>query len=444
MLPHLLTIWIGKILLLLGRIRGGGSSLPGLVVEKLQPNFIQKIDQYFDRIIVVTGTNGKTTTTKMLKDILQNDGKDVVTNSTGSNMPRGIITSVISAMNWSGGLKAEVGLFETDEGFTTQICQELNPDILAILNLHRDQLDRYGELDRITGLLKTAAKSAKSTVVNFDDLKLKEAFKDDEDIISLAAAAEVRNLVPSDDLLHSHKQAEINQDTAKPPDYPADVLITLVKSIDQGQEITLKLKNPDQDKGKDANKTDTSTLKLKTNLEGVFNSYNIAAAVAAANSLGVSEKAIKQAVADFQPAFGRSEAVQVDGKELKIILVKNPSGFNQAIASFLNKEPLPTLIIINDNYADGRDISWLWDVDIESWQAALEGKVIVSGIRAHDMALRLQYADIEATIEPDIKRAVAKFIEIIPEGGRGNIVPTYTAMLETRKALRRKASLSHW
>ncbi|MEX0934677.1 MAG: MurT ligase domain-containing protein, partial [Candidatus Saccharimonadales bacterium] len=420
MLPRLLVIWVGKILIFLGRIKGGGSSLPGLVVEKLQPNFIQYIPSYFDKIIVVTGTNGKTTTTKVLRDILQEESDSVVSNQSGSNMPRGIITSVISAMDWTGKLQAKVGLFEVDEGFTTYICKELEPEVLAILNLHRDQLDRYGELDRIINMLYQAAKSSKFVVVNVDDLRLRDAFREFDNTTSVSALLKVRMQVPNDDQLH----ASTFNTVKKEEDYPADIIIKGVNEHDDGQEVSLNIRGVG--------------FKVKTKLQGVFNAYNVAVAIAIASDLGAGKDVIKNAIADFEPAFGRSEVIKLKDKDIKMLLVKNPSGFNQTIAGFLNKQALPTLIIINDNYADSRDVSWLWDVDIEGWSNAASSKIIVSGTRAHDMALRLQYADIEYIIEPDIKKAIIELTNLIPRGGTGNIVPTYTAMLKSRKLLKSK------
>lgn len=426
MLPHLLAIWVGKILILLGRLKGGSSSLPGLVVEKLYPNFIQHIPSYFDKIIVVTGTNGKTTTTKLLRNILHEEFDLVVSNQSGSNMPRGIITSVISSMSWTGKLHAKIGLFEVDEGFTTYMCKELEPEVLAILNLHRDQLDRYGEVDRIINMLSKAAESSKSVLVNFDDPKLKSAFIQFDNITSLSASSKVRRLVPNDDQLHKSTSATIDNEK----DYPADIFIKYVNGYNHGQEIKIDIRCVD--------------IKIKTKLQGVFNAYNIAVAVAIASDLGVNKDTINNVVANFEPAFGRSEIVKLKDKYIKILLVKNPSGFNQIIVSFLNQQPLPTLIIINDNYADGRDVSWLWDVDIENWHNIDSGKIITSGTRAYDMALRLQYANIECVVEPDIKKAIAKLISLTPKNGTSNIVPTYTAMLKSRKLLKNKAKLKAW
>lgn len=419
------AIFIGKIVVYLSRLRGGGSSLPGLIAEKIYPSLVSSFRQHLRLVVLVTGTNGKTTTTKMLREILRSKFSNIVHNEAGSNMSRGVVSAVISSMSWSGKLEADVGLFEVDEGFIARLSRELEPDALVVLNLHRDQLDRYGELERIKQFIEDAASHAKSTVLNVDDSRLEELSNKITPLIKVAATREVRKLVPSDDELGQRGESLYHKDHED-----ADVYIDKVAGTKNGiqhAEITIN----------------GEVQKVSLQIPGVFNVYNAAMALGTSEILEVDTSSALTALATVKPAFGRTERVVVGDKTLQILLVKNPSGFNQVIMNFLNLDNRPVLIAVNDNYADGRDVSWLWDVDIENWSVA-DTRIITTGTRGYDMALRLQYADIESYTEQDLSLAVEDFIDMIPEGGEGYIVPTYTAMLAIRKILRNKASLKDW
>lgn len=421
---RLLLIWIGKSLALLMRLRGGGSALPGYVVERLSPKFIHTLRPHFEQIVLVTGTNGKTTTTKMLQKILCCKYDQVIHNQAGSNMSRGVISAVLDAMDWRGNLQAEVGLFEIDEGFAVLLAEALQPDVFTILNLHRDQLDRYGELERVVTMLHQAAELATQTIINYDEPRLKELSNTLEQVSGVAAARKVRARVPHDDALYLDTPDEGEEYRE------AKVFVEQVTSKRSRQQLKLKIDGQMQE----------ATLRIP----GVFNAYNAAMAVATGLALGVSAEDATRALARVRPAFGRTEEIELGDKTLQLLLVKNPSGFNQVVASFLQDSDIPVLIAINDNYADGRDVSWLWDVTIEQWQPEPSQTVITSGTRGYDMALRLQYAEIESSCELEITRAIDQLLEAIPEGGRGYIIPTYTAMLEVRKVLSRHTELGEW
>lgn len=418
---RIVIIWIGKFLQLLTRMRGGGSAFPGLVVERLYPEFIQTLHPHFSQVVLVTGTNGKTTTTKMLREILHSKYDNIVHNQAGSNMSRGVISSALEAMDWRGRLRADVGLFEVDEGYATKIAAMLRPDIFVALNLHRDQLDRYGELERINELLTEAAQHAKHTVLNYDDTRLRSLMDNLVSFSGVSGSQEIQSQVPSDDRLGRSEETERKEATNDP-----EIFIESAEFIDGRQSAKLRIGGEEHE------------LSLK--IPGVFNIYNAAVALEAGLQLGVDTEKALEILSTVEPAFGRSEEVRIDGKTLQLLLVKNPSGFNQVIMNFLNPRPEPVLFVINDNFADGRDVSWLWDVDIESLDMGGE-PVLTSGTRGYDMCLRLQYADIEAATDPDIKEAIDRLIEQIPEGGRGYIVPTYTAMLSIRKQLKKFADM---
>ncbi|MEX0749122.1 MAG: MurT ligase domain-containing protein [Candidatus Saccharimonadales bacterium] len=420
---RLLVIWIGKTVLVLSRLRRGGSALPGLVVERLYPKFIHSLRPHFQTVILVTGTNGKTTTTKMLQEILRCKYNTIVHNQAGSNMSRGIISATLAALDWRGELSAEVGLFEVDEGFAAHLSTALQPEVMVVLNLHRDQLDRYGELERVADLLVEAAAHAKHTVINYDDPRLRNSFQLDS-VSGAAAASNVREQVPSDEALYL-------DDEPTEPDYTAaEVFIEDNANQDAAQAVSFRINQ--------------RSYSASLQIPGVFNIYNAALALAVSELLEIDTARAVAALGEVKPAFGRTEEITIGDKTLQILLVKNPSGFNQVIASFLSVEPLPTMIAINDNYADGRDVSWLWDVRIESWAEADTQPIITSGSRGYDMALRLQYADIPSRAMPSLRAALDELLAEVPPGGRGYIVPTYTAMLELRKLIGRRTEIGAW
>lgn len=374
----------------------------------------------FGMTVLVAGTNGKTTTTKMIRHILEANGKTVINNSAGSNMPRGIISAILEHTDWRGRMEADVGLFEIDEGFIGKVAEAARPEAIVVLNLLRDQLDRYGELDRTTQLIADALPHANTAVLNADDPRVAGLDGHAARSVFFGAEPHIREQVPHDDALHRKQQqtpSEIAQDiTTK---------VVSAEQTDTGQQISLGVKD--------------ETWGIPLRLSGFFNAYNAAAAVALASTLGIAKETATGALERVTPAFGRSERITVGDKQIVLLLVKNPAGFNHIISTYLTgSEDTPTLIAINDNYADGRDVSWLWDVDIEQLSETRR-HIITGGIRGYDMALRLQYAEIPSETERDYQEAIDILLERIPEGGEGHIVPTYTAMYQLRKLLMERA-----
>lgn len=414
-------VWLGKALVFVTRLRGGGSALPGLVVERLDARFVQRCADSFEDVVLVAGTNGKTTTTKMIRRIFEDNGRSVVNNAAGSNMPRGVISSLLTAMDWRGNIAADTGLFEVDEGFITGVAEALRPQAIVVLNLLRDQLDRYGELDRTAQLISDSLPWAEHAVLNGDDPRVAALGEQANGVIVFGAADDIRARVPSDDALYQGGDAGIGEAADKV------VEVVAVNPVDAGQEITVRVEE--------------TTYTAHLQMAGVFNAYNGAAALAVAYGFGIDMASAARSLAGVSPAFGRSEHIRIGDKTVTLLLVKNPAGFNQIIDTYLRGEPdAPALLAINDNYADGRDVSWLWDVNMERLSGD-KRRLIASGIRAHDMALRLQYAELEAEPIVDCDEALERLVASVPDGGHGFIVPTYTAMRTLRKLLRQYASL---
>lgn len=422
----ILAVWLGKAIILVSRwVGNAGSALPGLIVERFYPDFISKASQHLsDGAVMVTGTNGKTTTNKLLAGIARSQGTKVLTNRAGGNLSRGIASAFLDHLNWRGQLDSTLGLFEVDEAFVGPVAAKLKPRYLVVLNLMRDQLDRYGELDRTAELIAKGIPHSQGAILNADDpLVSKLAKARPKNRLTLFGATDAINKqLPHDGLLHG---ASSNAKHKKTPQ--AAFKLTHITKTPNGQKVSISYQG--------------RSFHGRTKLPGVFNAYNVLAALAAATRLGYEPAAVLASIQDIEPAFGRSELIKIGGKSIQLLLVKNPSGFNQIIKTFLaSQNNSPVLIAINDNFADGRDVSWLWDVDFESIRAR-NHQIIASGLRSYDMALRLKYAGVLSDTITDPKHALTELLKRTKAGETAYIVPTYTAMLNLRRILKKPAGL---
>ncbi len=420
---------IGKLLLRVLRLSGrSGSALPGLIVEKLSPNYLRKMAKRLPGgVVLVTGTNGKTTTTKLLAGILEAHKTKVLVNRSGSNMSRGIAAAFIEQSSWLAGVRADVGLFEVDEAFVGDVAAKTKPKVLVVLNLLRDQLDRYGELDRTASLIKKGIVHAKTTVLNADDSLVRDLAKanDKMQVKYFGATPKLQQDLPDDASLFNKAGRSI--DRILPFARHLDLVLDKAEATKTGQSIVLK------HQGK--------SYPAQLQLPGLYNAYNATAAALVANCVGVPFESITRSMASVKPAFGRSEVINSHGKRLELLLVKNPSGFNQIITTFLTTEKnLSLLLCINDNFADGRDVSWLWDVNFEQLKN-MKHSILVSGMRANDLAVRLKYAEVECSVEQNLSQAINVFSRSVAENQIGYVIPTYTAMLKIRSLLAKEDSI---
>lgn len=414
-----ILIIIGKIIQAISRLKGGGSALPGLVMEKIDPNFISNMLKGLKYgVVVISGTNGKTTTTKMVVELLESQGLNVFSNKTGSNFVRGVGAAIISEANWSGKLEADIAVLELDEAHATHFVKLIQPRYSLLLNVMRDQLDRFGEIDYTAKLLHKIGKNTSGSVVlnaNDNFLGKKEFSKDFSKVVKFGFNQKLADFFPNDDDIHLKNSKKSRRKIS------ANVLLE-----DFSNNIA---------KISWGGKTDEFKLKIG----GIHNILNLTAAIALveeilnAEKLKIDRQKMICAAEEIQPAFGRGEKIKVNGKEIEIILVKNPAGFRINLQNF-KPEDFETMIAINDNYADGRDMSWLWDVDFSALKHA--GVQAISGSRAYDMALRLFHDDVEFeedNINCNIAESVVDFIKKSEKDKR--IYATYTAMLEIRKEL---------
>jgi UDP-N-acetylmuramyl tripeptide synthase len=403
----------GRVSRLLGR---GGSALPGLIAERLDPRAIERLAAPVRRgVIVVTGTNGKTTTTKMLVGMLEGEGLKVVTNPTGSNLARGIATRLIEVASWRGRVDADVAVFEVDEAAVRPLAPRLRPQVLVVTNMARDQLDRFGELATTASHAAAAVGHAAVAVLNADDPLVAEMAAGAPAVRFFGAAEEIRRGMPHDSSLYGAGEEASRS--------ALDLRLERAVPDGDGQEIELAAASGER-------------ASARLQVPGPYNGYNAAAAVLAAVEFGVPLGRAVASLGAMPPAFGRGQVVEFRGRRVKLLLVKNPAGFNQAIRLLAALPPgAPVLVAINDLDADGRDVSWLWDARVEDL-AGSGHRFGTGGIRAYDMALRLKYAGLEAWSETGFPAALDRFVGGIPEGGTGYLVPTYTAMLRFLDLLR--------
>jgi len=410
-MPQPFVIILGKAVRYAARLRGGGSALPGLFVEKISPDFIPStLKQLPKGVVVISGTNGKTTTTKMVVALLESQGLKVFTNRTGSNFVRGVAAALLGDIDMKGKLDADIAVLELDEAHAVKFVEIIPPRYSLLLNVMRDQLDRFGEIDATARMLQKIAEATTDTVViNREDSRVLK--------IADGLSAEVRYFGLNDSLLsHFPSDDDLHGKTSKKSARPnADV--TLKDFNDKGAAFSI------------AGKDFVTPLKLR----GVYNIFNSAAALALTRAIApeASINSLLGALSIVTPAFGRGEVLTVGGQPLELVLVKNPSGFRLGLQSY-DPKGYATMIAINDNYADGRDMSWLWDVDFTSLE---KEPVYITGIRAYDMALRMQYDDAPVEkVETELTVALRDFIALHPDTPK-RIYCTYTAMLALRKEL---------
>ncbi len=413
------------------RLRGGGSAFPGLVAERVDPGFLaHALRDVRGGIVVVSGTNGKTTTTKMLVALLRAHGRRVFTNPTGSNFTRGVISSMLPELSVGRGrLVTDIAVLELDEAHALKFAAAVRPTHSLLLNVARDQLDRFAEIDHTAGLLASlAASTTTGVILNRDDSFVARVAPD------LTAGVEVRYFG-----VHASIAARL------PELVEADVRFGEEFSAPQPTAYDGLLRPVDERAfdivfGSDGAVTDVGPVTLQQ--RGLAAMINATAATTTARMLlgdGFDPAVAATALAAVRPPFGRGEVIMVDGQPLELVLVKNPAGFTVALGTY-GTTPVATMVAINDNDADGRDVSWLYDVSFASLRG--RGVATTSGVRAYDMALRLSYDDVPvASVEPDLTRALDAFCAAHAAEPK-RIFCTYTAMMALRRTLAARHGLA--
>ena len=417
--------------------RGGGTTFPGKLLWKLDPAAIDRLAARLPRgAALVSATNGKTTTTAMAAEILRHRCR-LAHNSAGANLVSGVASTLLAAPD------ADVGLFEVDEGALTEVAARVRPRVLCLGNLFRDQLDRYGEVERVADRWRELARELgerTTLLVNADDPQLAE----------IGRSATHRVFFGIDDPRHARSSLQHAADSkwcvrcgtayeyaqayvghlgnyrCRACGHARPSLDLVARSVElHGLEsATFELGAPE------------GTRRVELPLPGLYNVYNALAAAAVARELGSPLDEIAAGLARFTAAFGRFERIAVGDRRLLVLLIKNPAGANEAIRTLVDGgTPSLVVVALNDAIADGEDVSWIWDVDFEPLAAGLD-RLVATGSRAAELSLRFKYAGLAAaSIEllPDLERALDRALELTPPGGELVVLPTYTAMLALRK-----------
>ncbi len=447
MITHLRPLLLAKLKLLSRTSKilnlGAGGTWPGELALKFDPTIVSDLAKQLDTIVLVAGTNGKTTTAKMVATILelkvkslpssraQVEGKlKVIHNETGANLLNGISSELIKHTDFSGKLTSNTAVFEIDENSLPLTLKEFTPTIVILLNLFRDQLDRYGEVDLIAEKWLEALKklpSSTTVIINADDPHLA--------YIGSKLKAEVLYFGLGDkQFFLPHVPYAV--DTVYCPNCGKRLVIEgyYLSHLSEWKCAKCNLVHP----GNNLRATDVASP-----LIGIYNIYNTLAATLTGLSLKIPTDKIHTTLSSFTPAFGRQEEFEIDGKKVKILLSKNPAGFTASLSTVLNQHPKAILLVLNDRIPDGRDVSWIWDVDFE--MIPDDVAVVVSGDRVYDMAVRMKYARVEngewkvesgkIKICESVKDAIEKGLKEISDGETLYVLPTYSAMLEVRKIL---------
>jgi UDP-N-acetylmuramyl tripeptide synthase len=430
---------------------GGGTSLPGKLLLRLEPKAIAELGAQLERgSVVVSATNGKTTTARMIATVLAQASIDTVHNRAGANMPGGVATALLQHAPRGRINGSRLGLFEVDEAWLGTVVSELEPHTVVLGNLFRDQLDRYGELERLAdewAEVVAASAGHKAFVLNADDPLVADLGRDREgrprERITYFGVQDRSQALPelehAFDAKHCRRCGSMYRYAAAYLGHLGDYDCPNCGNRRPAPAVAAtRIELKGMSGAQVAFSTPAGELELFLPLPGLYNVYNALAATACCLELGIAPKTIKKGLESASAAFGRAERVDLDGRELSILLIKNPAGANEVFRTLRSGgEPeLDLWITLNDGIADGRDISWIWDADFELL-AGVAGHVTCSGTRAEELALRLKYAGLDGpqvelapSLEEGLERSLAA-----GNGGPLYALPTYTALLELHELL---------
>ena len=423
----------------------GGTTFPGRVALKIDKNILSKVSKGY-KVILVTGTNGKTTTTSMIYNIIKESGHPVITNHTGANLFPGIVTTFVDNYKFGSKVKDNYAVIEVDEANLKYITEYITPEVITVTNLFRDQLDRYGEVyTTLNKILEGIYNVPKTTLV----------LNGDESLLGKLDLKNPVHFYGFDKAVNDNKTIEINADAkfCKFCKTPYEYNFVTYNHLGDFYCPNCGYKRSDLmyavtdiiDINADSSTIKFNDLEVSINQSGTYNIYNGLCAYSIAKELGIDDSVIKKSLENQSSSFGRQETINIEGKDVKIFLVKNPAGYNQSLDTIcLNKERFAAAFLLNDNYADGQDVSWIWDVDFEKLTETNIDEVYISGLRAYDMAVRLKTAGLDPN-KFVIEEQYEALTESIKNGSCDKlyILATYTAMINYRKYLHSKGYIKN-
>lgn len=408
---------------------GGGTAFPGILIEIYFPHIITHMCKDYKKIVLVTGTNGKTTTQKLISHILTLKGIKVASNKSGANILRGIASSIVSDCNVLGKVRSEIAVFEVEEATMPYITELLNVDIIIVTNLYRDQLDAYGEILKIREYIVDGIKLAENALLILNS--------DDDNVASISD--EIKNKC-----ILFHIKDKRTKDIFYERRYFKRKKKSSLKNIYANK---VKIEG-DLSTRFEINCNNIVYSSIKFSSPGIHSIYNAIAAVSAVCELDkFDDEEIRKAFSSFVPAFGRGEIININKKSIRLLLVKNPASFNANLQMLKNTLNLKLMIIINDNIADGKDVSWLWDSKVELLSKNPPSWLTICGNRAYDMALRIKYAEVKPSsfvVEPSISKALDLALPNLHNDEVLFVLPTYTAMLSIRNKISKMVKIKEF
>ena len=446
----------------LRKLHSSGTSLPGKYLRKFYPDFLIEAQNYITSYkFAITGTNGKTTTAGLLAQILKEAQKSVIHNELGANMPNGIATAVALGLynnfkEYGEDTPVDNLVIESDEAYLRETFENITFDYLLVTNLFRDQLDRYGELDITKRKIQEGIRINPNLkiILNADDPGLYDIDKNIKNDMLLPRKKRKVIYFGFENVEFCDFEAKSNS--------PSEVIYCPVckKPLKYSKRFYSQLglwscicrtKRPRPDVSADVKvfrnysilnvKFEGKSIMYKLNLAGLYNAYNALGAITCAYAAQIDRKIIARALDNYKPVFGRAQKEIIKNKHVALYLIKNPTGASEVLRGMKNIKNTKLMIAINDKYADGRDVSWLWDADFEVLED-FDNKIYLSGTRADDMALRLKYAGVNTglmVIDNNIKKAFEYALKSVEPNEKLIVLPTYTALLTLDKIIKNKA-----